>query len=71
VSSSMPKNETKESREAAFRRRIQRFAGVEISAGFDTVPPRPELVPQVSDQTRFETRVERFVLRQEKPHKSL
>jgi hypothetical protein len=55
-------NET-DDRESVFRTRIRRFAGVEISAGFEAVPPRPELVHSAPDHTRLETRLLRFVHR--------
>jgi hypothetical protein len=64
VSRTVPRNET-EDREAAFRRRIQRFARVEISAGSDTVQPRPELVHCAPDDGRLTSRVLRFVHRRD------
>jgi hypothetical protein len=60
----VPGNET-EDRDAAFRRRIQRFARVEISAGLETVQPRPELVHSAPDEGRLSSRVLRFVHRRE------
>ncbi len=62
VSRTVLGNDT-DDREAAFRRRIRRFAKVEISAGFAAVPPRPELVLPQTDDERLETRVLRFVHR--------
>lgn len=63
MSRTVPGNETIEGREAVFRQRIQRFAGVEIEAGFDTVPPRPELVQSTPDEIRLAGRLMRFVHR--------
>jgi hypothetical protein len=63
MSRTVPGNETEESRDALFRSRVQRFAGVEIAASFDTVPPRPELIHVAPDDSRLEKRVLRFVHR--------
>lgn len=63
MSQTVPGNETIEDRDAIFRQRIQRFAGVEIAADLDTVAPRPELVHTAPDEVRLETRMLRFVHR--------
>jgi hypothetical protein len=62
VSRTVHGNET-EDHETVLRQRIQRFARVEISAGSDTVQPRPELVRSPPDDGRLSSRVLRFVHR--------
>lgn len=62
MSRTVPENETEEG-ESVFRSRIRRFTGAEISAGFEAVPPRPELVHSAPDDVRLKSRVLRFVHR--------
>lgn len=62
VSRTVPENETEQA-ETVLRSRIRRFAKVEISAGFEAVPQRPELVHSEPDDVRLESRVLRFVHR--------
>lgn len=57
-------NET-EDHDTVLRRRIQRFARVEISAGSDIVQPRPELVRSPPDDEKLSGRVLRFVHRRD------
>jgi hypothetical protein len=63
MSHTVPGNDTDEAGHAVLRRRIQRFVGVEMASGFDTVPPRPELVHSAPDDIRLASRLLRFVHR--------